>query len=203
MSDAGNNDYSIRYAGGTLVFRTTSFSADTASVLHTGIYNREFASVLASMALAGLVYTLLVVNYGRSLVAYAAFILLLVGGFVVFREFIFEARYLEAVFDKDGEVVIIAVGGLRKKTKDRIPLKSVTGVMLEKKKSEIENPDGVKFVEKISLQHGVVIPGFGEARISYLLKLNLSDGSDRLIYVAGEMKDALDAHEAIKGFLGL
>lgn len=195
-------DYGIEKAGKELVFRTTSFSADTASVLHTGIYNREFSSALASMALAGLVYTLLVVNYGRSFVAYAAFIILFAGGFSIFRKFIFKSRYLEAVFDKGGQTVTILVGGLTK-TKDRFPLDSVSNVMIETKKTKVENPDGVEFVEKISLQHGMAIPGFGEEKVSYLLKLKLTDGSDRLIYCSGEMNNAMAAHEAIKDFLGL
>lgn len=201
MSEAGNGDYIVEKAGRALIFRTTSFSADTISVLHTGIYNREFTSVLASMAIAGLVYTLLVVHYGRSLLAYAAFILLFVGGFSFFRKFVFKARCLEAVFDKDKESVTISVGGLIRKTRDRFPLGSVGAAMIETKKTKIENPDGVEFVEKISLQHGMAIPGFGEEKVSYQLKLKLTDGSDRIIYVTGEMKSALSAHEAIKEFL--
>jgi hypothetical protein len=203
MTDAGNGDYSIEKTGRVLVFRTPSFSTDTASVLHTGIYNREFASALASMAVAGLVYTLLVVNYGRSVIAYAAFILLFVGGFSFFRKFIFKSRCLEAIFDKDKKTVTISIGGLLRKAKDRIPLNLVGAVMLETKKTKIDNPDGVAFVEKISLQHGMAIPGFGEETISYLLELKLTDGTDRIIYASGEMKKAMSAHEEIKEFLEL
>ena len=203
MTASEDIDYSIEKTGGRMVFRTTSFSADTASVLHTGIYNREFASVLASMAFAGLVYTLLVVNYGRSLLAYGAFILLFVGGFSLFRKSLFKSRYLEAVFDRDGKAVTVSFGRLIKKTKDRVPLESVSGVIIETRKTKVENPDGVEFVEKISLQHGMAIPGFGEEKVSYLLKLQLTDRSDRLIYVSGEMKDAMAVHEAIKEFLAL
>ncbi len=201
MTDAANGGYSIQKTGAVLVFRTTSFSEDTASVLHSGIYNREFSSVLASMAVAGLVYTLLVKNYGRSFISYGAFILLFVGGFSFFRKFVFRGRYLEAIFDKEKEAVTISAGGLLKKSKDRISLNSVSAVMIETKKTEIENPDGVAFVEKISLQHGMSIPGFGEEQVSYLLKLKLTDGSDRLIYTSEKMQDALSAHEEIKEFL--
>ncbi|MEJ2695609.1 MAG: hypothetical protein P8013_03085 [Candidatus Sulfobium sp.] len=203
MTDLQNNNYDIQETGRSLVFRTSSFSTGTASVLHTGIYNREFASALASMAVAGLVYTLLVVSYGRSFIAYAAFIVLFVGGFSFFRKFIFRGRYLEAIFDREGKVVTISVGGITKRVRDRIPLNSVNEVIIETKKTKIENPDGVEFVEKISLQHGVAIPGFGEETVSYLLKLKLADGSDRTIYTSGEMKDAISAHEAIKKFLEL
>ncbi|MEJ2684327.1 MAG: hypothetical protein P8Z71_08025 [Candidatus Sulfobium sp.] len=203
MTDAENGDYSIEKTGRVLVFRTTSFSVDTTSVLHTGIYNREFTSVLAAMAVAGLVYTLLVVNYGRSFIAYAAFILLFVGGFSFFRKFVFRSRYLEAIFDRDKGSVEVSVGGLVKKTRDQFPLNSVGAAMIETIKTKIENPDGVEFVEKISLQHGMAIPGFGEEKVSYQLKLKLTDGSDRIIFTTGEMKNALSAHEAIKEFLEL
>jgi hypothetical protein len=203
MKDEGNSDYSVRKAGKTLVFRTGSFSADTESVLHSGIYNREFASVLASMAVAGLVYTVLVTNYGRSFISYSSFILLFVGGFPFFRKFVFKGRYLEAVFDGEKKVLTISVAGFMKKPKDLIPLNAVSGVMIEIRKTEVENPDGMAFVEKISLQHGIAIPGFGEEQVSYLLKLKLTDGSDRLIYASEKMQDALSAHEEIKEFLEL
>ncbi len=201
MRDEGNSGYSVQKTGKTLVFRTSSFSADTESVLHSGIYNREFASVLASMAVAGLVYTVLVANYGRSFISYSSFILLFVGGFPFFRKFVFKGRYLEVVFNREKKVLTISATGLMKKQKDVIPLNAVSRVMIETKKTEIKNPDGVAFVEKISLQHGFAIPGFGEEQVSYLLKLKLTDGSDRLIYTSEKMQDALSAHEEIKEFL--
>jgi len=185
-----------------MTFGTDSFSADTASVLHSGIYNREFASVLASMAAAGLVYALAVMISGKSFVSYAAFILLLAGGFYFFRSFVFKSRYLEVIFDKDGGEAVISRSGLVKKERELVPLGSIGRVFVESRKSRIENPDGVAFVEKISLQHGMVIPGFGEENVSYLLKLKLSDGSDRLIFVTGDMGEAIAAHDEIREFLG-
>ena len=46
-----------------------------------------------------------------------------------------------------------------------------------------------------------VIPGFGEEKTFFMLKLKLADGTDRMIYADTEMQGVIDAHEEIKGFL--
>jgi hypothetical protein len=92
---------------------------------------------------------------------------------------------------------------ITKKVKETIVLGSINDISIEIRKREVENPDAVKFIEKISLQHGTVIPGFGEEKVLFLLKLYLMDGSERTIYSDKTMQDVISAHDEIKGFLGL
>jgi hypothetical protein len=193
--------YTIETTGSRLIFRTAHFSTDTGSVLHSGIYNREFASVLASLAVAGFVYMMLVMNVKKTLVFHIAVILVLVACFPFFRRFIFKEKYMVTVFDRsEGKAEIYRTGTLKRRL-DSFPCKNIINVMIESKKTEIENPDGVKFVQKISLQHGMAIPGFGEEKVFFLLKLILSDGTGRVIYADDMMQDVMNAHGKIKDFL--
>ncbi len=201
MTGAGDKGYSITKSDRLLTIRTARFSADTGSVLHSGIYNREFASVLASLAVAGFVYVVVVMNFKKTLVPHIAFVVIFVACFPFFRRFIFKERYMETVFDCSKAKAEIYVAGLMRRKTASIPLRDIVNVMIEPRKKEIENPDGVQFVEKISLQHGMAIPGFGEERLFFLLKLMLADGTDRVIYADVNMQDVIEAHGEIKDFL--
>jgi hypothetical protein len=199
-ANSGRN-YSVVRSGHTFVFRTASFSDGTTSVLHSGIYNREFASALASFAVGGVAYMVLAWNSEKTVLASAAFIVVFAAGFPLFRRFVFKEKYAEAVFDAaKGEAEIFLIGMTRRK-KENIPLAEITQVVIESRKKAIENPDGAEFVEKISLQHGMSIPGFGEETVLFLLKLKLRDGSDRTIYADTNMQDVISAHEEIKNFM--
>ena len=48
--------YNIETKGDRLIFSTSSFKAERGSVLHKGIYNKEFTSVLLSSAICMLTY---------------------------------------------------------------------------------------------------------------------------------------------------
>ncbi len=201
MTKGNNRKYSIRRTGSLLTFRTASFSDETASVLHTGIYNREFASVLASLALAGFVYLLLETHFEKTVLFNIVFIVVFIGGFPLFRTFIFRERYLETVFDTAAGKADLFFAGVTRRKKESIALADIGQVLIESRKQKIENPDGVEFVEKISLQHGVAIPGFGEETVRYLLKLKLADGTYRTIYADKDMHAVMEAHGEITAFL--
>lgn len=201
MTDAGEKSYSLYTVEGSLVFRTADFSVGKGSVLHSGIYNREFASMLASFAAAMAGYGLLVLGFGRKTGFYFAAMFFFIGAFPLFRMFVFKERFLEARFDCSAGIAQISVPGPAGNRTEKFPLSSIGNVLIETKKFGVENPDGVEFVEKISAQHGMVIPGFGEEKVLYVLKLILEDGSDRLIYAAETMEDAMSVHEKIKEFL--
>ncbi len=203
MTSGNSGRYAIQRTGDRLAFRTAHFSDDTASVLHSGIYNREFASALASFAVAGIAYMLLAWNSRKAVLPGAAFIFVFAAGFPLFRRFVFRERFLEAVFDAaKGEAEIFIVGITRRK-KENIPFAEIVQVIIESHKKTLENPDGAEFVEKISLQHGMAIPGFGEETVLFLLKLKLRDGSDRTIYADTGMNDVIAAHEEIRNFMDL
>lgn len=184
-----------------MVFRTTSFEAGRRSVLHSGIYNREFSAVLTASAVAGILCTILLLYSGRAMYLYIVYIGVSLALYPVFRKSLFRDRYLEVIFDRASNTADITVPGVVKKIKERIPAADVRGVVIEKRKTAVGNPDGVAFVEKISLQHGTVIPGFGEEDISYLLKLSFADDTERVIYAERDMKKVISAYDDITAFL--
>ena len=193
--------YSFAKDATTLVFRTTHFVAERGSVLHSGIYNREFSSVLASFAVAGVAYSVLVMSFGKGVVFVVLFLVLFIGTFPLFRKYIFRERFLETIFDKTAADAVISRCWFRKKILEQIPLSEIKTLWIDKKKEEVVNRDGVAFVEKISAQHHTVIPGFGEDAVFYSLKLRCADGTDRTIFADGSMKQVLAVYEEIKDFL--
>ena len=54
-----------------------------------------------------------------------------------------------------------------------------------------ENRDAVRFVQKISLQHGSEVPGLVQAEEFVTLVLKLRDGTERVIF-AGKIEDDAD-----------
>jgi hypothetical protein len=201
VNENKNKRFHIEKSGDVLVFSTTHYSAETGSVLHSGIYNREFASVLASLSVAGSAYLALTVYVGKTLVSHLTFMLVFIACFPFFRKFVFKERRMRTVFDRTRGKVELFLTGMMRRRLDSFPLKDIVNVMVESRKTEIENPDGVKFVEKISLQHGMAIPGFGEEKVFFLLKLILADGAGRVIYADNDAEDVIAAHGEIKEFL--
>ncbi len=201
MIEEESKRYSLSSDGSRLVFRTANFSADKGSVLHSGIYNRELSSWLASFSVAGLAYFILVMRFGKQTVFYAIALLLFTGAFVIFRKYIFRQRFLETVIDrKEAEAVLIRQG-IRTKVLETIPLAAITGIRIDAEKTEIENRDGVDLVRKISAQHNAVIPGFGEEAVFYSLRLRCSDGTERTIFTDRDMQAVIDVYDEIKEFL--
>jgi hypothetical protein len=201
MAVTKDKGYELSKKGDALVFRTSLFSAERESVLHKGIYSKDFASALCSLSIAGLVYTVLALNLRRTILFHVLFAVIFIGGYPLFRTFVFKDRSLEALFDRSRGLFEISVTGLLRRQTESLPLSAVKKVLIESKKIGVENPDAVEFVEKISAQHGTVIPGFGEEKTFFMLKLTLADGSDRMIYADTEMQDVMDAHEEIEEFL--
>jgi hypothetical protein len=131
------------------------------------------------------------------------FLLILAGGFAFFRKFVFKEDLMEVVFNSVAGEAKIYSSWITKRLKETISIKNIKDISIESRKQEVENPDAVKFVKHISLQHGTVIPGFGEEKVFFLLKLHLYDGSQRTIYSDSNMQDVINAHDEIKGFLEL
>lgn len=201
MNSAANRNFRTKKEGDTLIFITPMFRAEPGSVLHSGIYNREFASVLASAAVAGIVYVIAAMNIESTVVRSLVFLLIFTAGFPFFRTYVFRESLMEVVFDRASGEAKIFTQWITKKLKETIALGSIRHISIEKRTEEVKNPDAVEFVEKISLQHGTVIPGFGEEKTLFLLKLHLTGGSERIIYSDNVMQDVLSAHDEIKEFL--
>ena len=185
----------------SLTFRTRYFDAGTGSVLHSGIYNREFSSMLASVAAAGLTYMALVNRGGSGWPAFAGLLGVALITFPLFRRYVFREQYLRTVFDKTQGRVSVFREGLYGRVVEDFPLAEIGNVLIETKRTVVENTDGVEFVKKISLQHHTAIPGFGEENALYLLTLKLAGGRDLIIFAGESMEDAISAHAVIKKFI--
>jgi hypothetical protein len=185
------------------MFRTEYFTPEKGSILHSGIYNRELTSVLASIAVAGTVYIALFMSLGISMASYILSAIGFILSFPFFRRFVFKGTHLETIFNSSTGKTEIYLTGITRKKKDYFSLDSITDISVDSKRTSIENPDGVAFVEKISLQHGMAIPDFAEETIFYMLKLHLADGTDRIIYSDSNKQDVISAQNEVKEFMGI
>lgn len=184
MDDEKN--YSIKTEGDTLTFRTSFFKAEKSSVLHSGVYSKEFMSILFASGACMFMYMLLSPSLsGLSL--YAALVFVLVAAFTGARRYIFKEKYLEAVFNRSSGTARLIHPGFPKKTEE-IPLADIESIEIGTKRFEPENKDGADFVQKISIQHGSAVPGLGEPEEFITLSLRLKDGSEKIIY-AGNVKE--------------
>jgi hypothetical protein len=193
--------YTLCKEEGRLIFAAPAYKAGPDSVLHGGIYNREFSSMLASAAVAGLIYVIIALNSRSTLISAMSFLFLFAAGVLFFRKFIFRESLMKAVFDTASGETKIYTTWITEKLRETIATGSIKEIRIDRVRQEIENPDAVQFVEKISAQHGTVIPGFGKEKVLFLLKLCLADGTERTIYSDEAMQDVISAHDEIKEFL--
>ncbi len=175
--------YHIKIDKNRLVFTTAFFRAEIESVLHKGVYTSEFSSMLTA-SLAG-AFTFLAI---KSIVKETGFITILIiilvfiSAFLGSRKFVFCDRVMRVVIDKCDKSVTIYHPGLFRNNPEKIPMQMIQGIYPGSRKFTPDNPDGIRFVEKISLQHGSYMPGLGEEREFITLSFKLSDNTERLIY---------------------
>ena len=181
--------YQIKIEKNTLIFTTSSFKAEKQSVLHKGIYTKEFSSMLFASAAAIVSYLVVRgISTDTVFIHYLITVFVFIGAFLGAGRFIFKERYLMVVFNKPKNIATITRSGFLRKKTEKIPLHSIRSVEVGTKTFTPENIDGIKFVERISLQHGSFIPGLADEEEFVILSLKLSDGSERIMY-AGETKD--------------
>ncbi len=201
-------NYQLEIEGNKLFFKTSSFKAEKTSVLHPGVYTREFSSMLFASAACIASYMMTDIISGRSpVVRYAMLIIIFVASFVGADKFIFKERYLEVVFDKTDKTVYMTRSGLPAKKSEKIPFANIKSVELGSRKFVPENVDGINFVQKISAQHGSAIPGLSETEEFITLSLKLKDGSERMLYAARINGGKIDGEpempvREIRNFLG-
>ncbi len=176
------SNYQLKIEGSTLVFKTSSFKAEKRSVLHAGVYTKEFSSMLFASAAALAAYML---TGGRPpVLRYSILILIFAASFIGANKYIFKERELQVVFDRKDKTVHMIQSGLFTKKSEKIPFANVKSVELGSRQFIPENIDGIHFVQKISAQHGSAVPGLGEAEEFITLSLLLTDGTERMIYAA-------------------
>lgn len=194
------NQYGIERKGNILIFETVSFKAEKRSFLHSGIFSRELASsfVASGVAILYLLFTALFQGMpGYPQYAVAAFIILVV--FPLSRAFLFREPLLRMVMDRERDEIMVSKRGLLDK---RIMIKRLTelkDVMMNSVRFEAGNSDAVDFVTKIALQHGTVVPGFGEADRFYTVDF-IFDDEMITVFASKSEKDAESVRMKLKHF---
>lgn len=183
-----------------VVLKTTSFRAERRSVLHSGIFNRELASSFAAGAVI-IVMSFFFARYFKITVVYfIAIVLLFAALFIHFRVYVFKEAILETVFDREKATVTIS---LKRTIGTRVrsySLDELSSIRLAHVSMQPENIDAVQLVERVALQHGTVIPGFGKTEDFYTVQLELG-GDKPMIFSTRERQGAESMMTELKGSL--
>ncbi|RJR16515.1 MAG: hypothetical protein C4581_09840 [Nitrospiraceae bacterium] len=175
-------NYQLTTVGNKLVFKTSSFKAERTSVLHSGVYSKEFSSMLLASAAALAAYIL--TDSRPPLLRYTILIIIFALSFIGANKFIFKDKELQVVFDRKDRTAHIIQSGLFIKKRENIPFADIKSVIVGNRQFNPDNIDGINFVQKISAQHGSAVPGLGESEEFITLSLLLTDNSERIIYAA-------------------
>lgn len=158
-----------------MVVRTTSFRTERRSVLHSGIFNRELASSLAAGALMVVTGFFFALYFRITLVHFIAAVFTFAALFVLFRMFVFTETVLETVFDRQRRLITVSMKRTMGSRSGSYPMDGLTGIRIRHLSMEPENLDAVKLVEKVAVQHGTVIPGFGKVEDFYSVELGFRE----------------------------
>lgn len=201
IDEENKNNYQIIRDKDRLFFTTSSFRAEKSSVLHSGVYSREFSSMLFASAVCMLAYMFMLSVIYLALIRYIVLVAIFIAAFLCANIFIFKKKHLEAVFDRSSRIVRITRPGIITKDVEEIPFAGIGSVELGSKRFTPENIDGINFVRKISLQHGSDIPGLGEEEEFITLSLKLTDSSERIIYAGKTDEEPAMPVNEIKNFI--
>ena len=124
------------------------------------------------------------ININTAVYRYLIIVFLFVVSFLGANKFIFKKTHIEVIFDKPEKTAIITRYGIIIKKIEKIPFSDIKSVELGSKKFVPENIDGIKFVQQISAQHGSAMPELSNEEEFITLYLNLTDGSEKIIYAA-------------------
>lgn len=194
----GNNSYELNIKGNMLTLKTPSFKAERGSVLHKGIYSMELTSALASGALILLIY--LVLKPKPTFLYLIISIIQFIVFVIFFRMFILYEPILEVAIDKSKSRITVLIKKLLPK-KVSYPLSELKDVKQDHIVFTPENPDGVRVIEKVALQHGTVIPGFGEVKEFYTIELEFRDSKSIMVFSSNKESEADDLYISLKGFI--
>jgi hypothetical protein len=186
------DNYQIDIKDNMLLFKTRSFRPEKGSVLHSGIYNRELSSALSAGALVMLLGFFFAARFTITAVHFIAALLLFVIFFIAFRKYIFLEPALIVTVDKKKGNIDIAVDRILGKSRITFPLSELDNIRQDHIAVTPENPDGIRLVEQVALQHGTVIPGFGKTAEFYTVEMEFKNG-ERFTIFSSEEPSASDA----------
>ena len=133
-------NYELKTDKDKMVFSTSFFRAEKTSVLHSGVYSKEFTSILFASGLCTLTYMIIsFAGIESSFVRYLLVILVLIVAFIGSRKFIFKDAFLEVQFDKSSQTVNIIKHGVVTSRCENIPFDHISTVELGTKIFTPEN----------------------------------------------------------------
>ena len=180
-----NKGYEMKIMDHILEFTTPNYKAEKTSVLHSGVYTREFSSMLFASAICLTGFVILNRVETISLLLKTLFLIILfIASFLGSRFFLFHEKKLIARFDKDRGILTLKIPRLIGHHHEEILFDNIEDIVIDTKRFEPTNIDGIRFVERISAQHGSAVPGLDQVEEFITLKLRLRDGSERIIYSA-------------------
>jgi hypothetical protein len=195
--------YNFRKKGNELIFETTSYSAEKSSVLHSGVYSREFSSMLLASALClGIFVASGYIIDDAKLARFVTAIIFFIPLFFLSRKTLFRDRILKLIMDGSSNTVLLSKPGILLDKQEKIPFGKIASIEVGSKRFAPDNPDAVQFVQKISAQHGSPVPGLGDVEEYVTLSLKLTDGSEKVIFACRiEEEPELPVNE-MRRFLG-
>lgn len=195
------DSYQMDIKDNMLVFRTSSFKAEKGSVLHSGIYNRELSSSLAAGALVMITGFFFAARFKITAVHFIAAVLLFVIFFIVFRTYIFLEPVLCITIDKKNGNVDITLRRIFGKRRITSPLSELDNIRQDYLSVRPENPDGIRLVEQVALQHGTVIPGFGKTSEFYTVVMEFKNGKRTIVFSSEDPSKADVVATKFKNFI--
>ncbi len=201
MTNRGH--YQLEIREDRLILRTSTFRPLVQSILHSGIYNREMASLLIASLTGGGGYVLLSFMDFDKVILFVVSLFIFAMTFLFFRTVVLKEPYLEAIFDRKGGSVSLIIKEPFRSLRDNFPITSVSDVAVNHREVEPVNPDGVDVVERIALRHGTVIPGLGAKRDIYSVELAMKDKGKRgvTLLTTGRKEIAEEVMRRIKEFI--
>lgn len=199
MNDS-SPDYTLDLINRSLIFRTTAFKASKGSVLHSGVYNREMASTFVAAGAAISYFAAIALSGHMNYIHYVITAVLFAVFYPLSWLFIFRKPSLSVCLDNDNGTAVIDIKGRFRKKRILKTLNHLKDITITHVKIETGNPDGVAFVEKIALQHGTVIPGFGAAQHVYAVELIFENGPIT-VYCSGNKDRAATVMSGFKNYL--
>jgi len=184
--------------------RTTSFRTECRSVLHSGIFNRELASSLAAGAVMVMMGFFFALHFRITVVHFIAAVFVFTALFILFRIYAFREAVLETSFDRERRTITISLKRTMGSRLRSYPMDELASIRIHHLSMEPENLDAVKLVEKVAVQHGTVIPGFGKVEDFYCVELDFRS-KKIVIYSARDRKGAEsfvnELRSSLAGFL--
>jgi len=180
--------------------RTTSFRTERRSVLHSGIFNRELASSLAAGAVIVMMGFFFALHSRITVVHFIAAVFVFAAFFILFRIYAFREAVLETTFDRERKTIRVLLKRTIGSRSQSYPMDALAGIGIHHLSIEPENLDAVKLVEKVAVQHGTVIPGFGKVEDFYTVELDFGERK-MVIFSARDRKGAESLMDELRSSL--